>query len=185
MVMDNKAGRMRAVMLIVLIFLGFFGVVIMGIFVYGANLVDQTFSSINIEIGSQNFTEVYDDTLGQGINAFLNSADNYGLGLLLGMVLLMVVIGYSFQERQKAWFVLEFIVLIVSFIIAGIIQRAYVTVINSSTELLNIYSIDLVRSSTFILNLHIIIPVVWAFIMILVYGIFRKKPIPGTGGIGF
>ena len=100
------------------------------------------------------------------------------------MIGLIIFIGYSFQEKQKVWMVLELVVGIVAFIIATILQRAYDTVIHSSTELLNIYSIDLVRSSTFILNLHIILPVVWGLIIILVYGIFRKKTIPGTG-LGF
>lgn len=174
MVMDKKGG-MRAVMLFVLIFLGVFGIIIIGIFVYGANLIDQTFSGIDIEIGDINFTEAYDDTLGKGINVFLNSADAYGLGLLLGMVLLMAITAYTFSERQKAWILIEFVILIVAFIFAVTIQGAYTTVINSSTTLLDIYSVDLIKSSKFILNLPIIIPVVWAFIVILVYGIFKRE----------
>ena len=170
----GKAGKLRALMLIVLIFLGFVGIIIIGIFVYGANLIDQTFSSIDITIGDQNFTEVYDETLGKGINAFLNSADNYGLFLLLGMILLMVITSYTFSEKQKTWIVVEFVILIIAFIFAGMIQGAYNTVINSSTTLLDIYSVDMIKSSKFILNLPIIIPVVWAFIVILTYGIFRR-----------
>ena len=170
----GKAGKLSALMLIVLIFLGFIAVLIMGIFVYGANIVNQTFSSIDITIGDQNFTEVYDDTLGQGINAFLNSADNYGLGLLLGLVVLMAITSYAFSEKQKAWIVAEFVILIIAFIISVMIQGAYDTIINSSTTLLDIYSVDLINSSKFILNLHIIVPVVWAFMIILTYGLFRK-----------
>lgn len=170
----GKAGKLKALMLIVFIFLGFFGILIMGIFVYGANLIDQTFSSIDLTIGDQNFTEVYDETLGKGVNAFLNSADNYGLFLLLGMILLMVITSYTFSEKQKTWIVAEFVILIIAFIFAVMIQGAYNTVINSSTTLLDIYSVDMIKSSKFILNLPIIIPVVWAFIVILTYGIFRK-----------
>ena len=171
----RKAGKLKALMLLVLIFLGFMAIVIIGIFVYGANLIDQTFSSIDLTIGDQNFTETYDETLGKGINVFLNSADNYGLGLLLGMILLMAIVSYTFSERQKVWIVAEFVILIMAFIFAVSIQGAYNTVINSSTTLLDIYSIDLIKSSKFILNLPIIIPVVWAFIVIITYGIFRKE----------
>ncbi len=162
-------------MLLVLIFLGFMGIVMMGIFIYGANVINQTFSGIDIEIGDVNFTEAYDDTLGIGINVFLNSADNYGLGLLLGMVILMVSLSYLLREKQKAWIVLEFGILIMAFIFAVTIQRSYHTVINSSTTLLDIYSINLVKSSKFILNLHIIIPIVWAFIVMISYGLFKKE----------
>ncbi len=180
----NKAGKLNSVMIFVLLFLGFIGIIIMGIFVYGGNLVEKTFKSIDIIIGDQNFTEVYDETLGKGINSFLNSADNYGLGLLLGMVLLMAIISYAFSEKQKAWIVLELLILIVAFIFAVMLQGAYNTVINSSTTLLDIYSIDLIKSSKFILNLPIIIPVVWAFIVILTYGVF-KRPRRAGEDIGY
>lgn len=183
MVMD-KGGKLNSFMLFVLIFLGFMGIIIMGIFVYGANIVDQTFSNIEITIGDQNFTEVYDETLGVGINVFLNSADDYGLALLLGMVILMALTSYTFSERQKAWMVAEFVILIIAFVFAVMIQGAYNTVINSSTILLDIYSVDLIKSSKFILNLPIIIPIVWAFIVILVYGIFKKDKRIGED-IGF
>ena len=170
----GKAGKLNSLMLLVLIFLGFMGIIMMGIFVYGANLIDQTFTSINADIGNINFTEAYDDTLGKGINVFLDSADNYGLLLLLGMIILMIITSYAFLEKQKVWIVAEFAILIIAFIFAVTIKGAYNTVINSSTILLDIYSIDLIKSSKFILNLHIIIPVVWSLIVILVYGIFRK-----------
>ena len=178
----GKAGKMISLMLLVLIFLGFAGIMTVGIFVYGANLISQTFSSIDIKVGNVNFTEAYDDTLVQGINVFLNSADNYGLLLLLGMIILMALSSYTFSEKQKAWIVAEFAILIVAYIFAVMIQGAYNTVINSSTTLLDIYSVDLIRSSKFILNLPIIIPVVWAFIIILTYGIFRKDRMPGDIG---
>ena len=171
----GKSGKLTALMIIVLIFIAFLGILIMGIFVYGANLVDQTFLSIDVQIGNVSFQQAYNDTLGIGINVILDSADNYGVGLLLGMVLLLAISAFVFKEKQKIWIVAEFGILIISFILAVTIQRAYVTFINSSTALLDIYSVDLINSSKFILNLHIIVPIVWAFIVILSYGIFRKK----------
>ncbi len=171
----GKSGKMNAFMLIPIIFLGFIGIIIMGIFVYGANVVDQTFSSMDIMVGEVNFTEAYDQTLGIGINVFLDSADSYGLSLLLGTIILIVISSFIFKEKQKAWIVAEFGILIIAFIFAVTIQGAYETVINSSSQLLDIYSIDLINSSKFILNLHIIIPVVWAFMVIVSYGLFRKE----------
>ena len=171
----GKSGKMVAFMIFVLIFLGFVAILMLGIFVYGANLVDQTMRSIDIQIGEVNFTDSYNDTLAIGINSILDSADNFGLQLLFGMVILMVISAFIFQERQKVWIVAEFIILIIAFILAVSVQRAYDLVINSSTELLDIFTIDLVNSSKFILNLHIIVPIVWAFIVILSYSIFKKR----------
>ncbi len=178
----GKAGKLNAVMLILLIFLGFMAIIMMGVGVYMANIVDSTFSNIDITIGDQNFTEVYDDTLGIGINVFLNSADNYGLGLLLGMILLMVISSLIFKEKQKAWIVLEFVILLAAFIFAVTIQRSYDLIINSSTAFLDIYSVDLINSSKFILNLPLIITIVWSFIVIITYGLFKKER--GFGDLG-
>ncbi len=170
----GKSGKINTVMLFVLIFLGFMGVVMLGVAVFGASIVDQTFSSIDVQIGEANFTETYDDTLGIGINVFLNSADNYGLFLLLGMVLLMVGSSFVFREKQKVWIVLEFFILIGAFVLAVTIQRSYDLIINSSTELLNIYSIELINSSKFILNLPVIITVTWFLMIVMAYGMRRK-----------
>lgn len=180
----GKSGKLNAVMMFVLIMLGFIGIIMIGIFVFGANLIDQTFGSINVMIGEVNFTEAYDDTLGQGINTFLDQADSYGLGLLFGMIILIVISSFIFKEKHKLWLILEFIILIVSFIFAVTIQRIFNTYINLSSEFLDIYSIQLINSSKFILNLPIIIPIVWAFIVILSYGLFRKER-GGFQDIGF
>lgn len=182
MAMDKK-GMLNTFMVFVLIFLGVLGIFILGIMTFGANLVDQTFTSINVTLGNVSFTDAYDDTLGIGINAILNNVDNYGLGLLLGMVLLMVIAGFMFQEKQKVWIVAEFVILIISFIFAVSLTNAYDLIINSSTELLDIYSVDLIDSSRFILNLPIIVPIVWAFIVILSYGLIKKRE-PEFGDIG-
>ncbi len=171
----GKSGKLNAFMMLVLIFLGFIGIVMMGIFVFGANLIDQTFGSIDVMIGVVNFTEAYDDTLGQGINSFLDRADSYGLGLLFGMIILIIISSFIFKEKHKSWITLEFVILIVAFIFAVTIQRIFNTYINLSPEFLDIYSIQLINSSKFILNLPIIIPIVWAFIVILSYGLFRKE----------
>ena len=170
----NKKGKLNTVMLIVFIFLGVMGTIILGIFVFGANLIDQSFLSIDVVLGEVNFTESYEDTLGIGINAFIDSADNYGIGLLLGMVILMIVSSFIFKEKQKAWMIMEVLILIIAFIFVSTLQGSYTLIINSSAELLDIYSIDLVNSSKFILNLHIIVPIVWAFIVVISYGLFKK-----------
>ncbi len=180
----GKSGKLNAIMMLVLIFLGFIGVVMLGIFVFGANLIDQTFGSIDVMIGEVNFTDAYDDTLGQGINSFLDRADSYGLGLLFGMIILIVISSFIFKEKHKLWLVLEFIILIVCFIFAVTIQRIFNTYINLAPEFLNIHSIQLINSSKFILNLPIIIPIVWAFIVILSYGLFKKKE-EGFTDLGF
>lgn len=173
----GKSGKLNALMIFVLLFLGVVAIIMLGIFVFGANLVDSTFNIIgdDVQIGDINFSTAYDNTLGQGITAFQNGADSYGLGLLLGMVLLMAISSFVFREKQKIWIVLELGILLVAFVFAVSIQNTFNILINSSPQLLDIYSNDLIRSSKFILNLPTIVPVVWAFVVVISYGLFRKK----------
>lgn len=171
----NKKGKLSSLMMVLCIFLAFFGVVMIGIFFYGGTLIDQSFRSIDFEINGQNFTEVYDDTLGQGINAFLNSADNYGVMLLFGMVFLMVIASFMFKEKNKVWIILEILILVVTFMIATVLQISYSNFINSDSTLLSIYSTDLIKSSKFILNLPVITTITWALMMLATYTRFKKQ----------
>lgn len=181
----NKSGQLKSAMVVVFIFVAFIGIIMMGIFVYGANLVNQVFSSVDFEIGEQNFTKVYENNMGRAVDSFLNSADNYGLGLLFGMIIMMAFTSYTFREKQKAWIIIELGILFLAFIFAVTLQRSYNTVINSSTTLLDIYSIDLIRSSRFILNLPAIVTGVWAIVIVITYGVFRKEERGLTSDIGY
>ncbi len=177
---------MKTWMIIVLLFLGFFTAFIIGIFVYAANITDTLFHSIDLEIGNQNFTQVYDDTLGQGIDSFLAMADYMGISILLGMLILIIITSYIFSSKKRLWILIEFVILIVSFIIAVTLQRAYDTIINSSTVLLDVYSNQLTTTSTFILNFPSIIVITWAISVIVAYGALPKpKREESTGDVGF
>lgn len=177
MVYKKGSAIGKSIMIFFFIFMAFMGIIILGIFTYAGNIVNQSFESINFDIGDTNFSEVYDDTLGHGIDAALNQADNWGMTLLFGMCLLMVLCGFIFKEDNRIWLVAEILILVVAFITAVALQGAYNQTIHSSAELLDVYSTDLDDSSRFVLNLPWIVPILWMFIMIFSYGrIKRDKP---------
>ena len=173
-------------MIIVVIFIAIVFTLILGVFVYGADLIDTTFNSIDFSLGDINFSDSYDDTLGQGINAFLNSADNWGIGLLLGMVVLMVLCAWVFRTDQTLWMIGDFGILVVSVMLTVILQQAYDSTIRSSSALFDIFSNTMIMSSTFVLNLHIIVPIIWGFIVVISYGLLKKKSkFEEVAGVGF
>lgn len=180
---------MRTVMLLVGIFVAFIFLLTLGIGVYVAVTADTAFNSINLTIANHTFTDVYDDTLGQGVNAFIDQADLWGMFLLFGMVILMVICGFIFNDNRKLMLIVELAILIIVFIVAGVLQFSYNQVIQASPELLDVYSNSLTKSSTFMLSLPFIVPIVWMLMMWVVYGRFKKKDFEeatsSTQGVGF
>ena len=160
-------------MLIFLIVMGVVIAIMMGIFVFAGNLINSTFGLIQFNLGDQNFTQVYEDTLGQGVNAFLDTADFWGTFILFGMVLLMLICSFIFSTKKRLWIIAEVVILIASMILVVQLQTAYDILINSSSQFFDIYANQMTKTSTFILNLHIIIPIVWALMVIITYGILK------------
>lgn len=171
---------MRTIMFIPILFVGFFFIIFIGVALYTANQVDDLMNDIDFTVAentiqNRTYGQVYNETLGEGIHSFQNNADNWGIFLLIGTIILVVICGFVFNENQKLWLILEVLILIVVFIFATIFSYIYNDFINSDTAIFEVYSEGMTMSSTFILNLPWIIPIVWLITMILVYGRFRKK----------
>ena len=180
---------MRSVMLLVAVFVMFFFALTLGIFTYVAVTVDDTFEDINFTIANTDFQTVYQDNLGIGLNSFIDNADTMGMFLLFGMMILMIICGYIFNSNSKLLLVIDIVIFIIIFILAGILQFTYNEVIHSGTELLDIYSNNIEKTSTFMLLLPFVVPIIWLIMMIITYGRFKKKDFKEStsefGGVGF
>lgn len=188
----HKKGQtrgFRTVFLIIFIMVSLIGVISIGIWKWGATVVDDTFSSIDFTLGNQSFSQTYNDTVKLGLNPVITQSDNYGVMLLIGLIVVMLIFSYKAQERQKMWFISELFILIVAFILSVIIQDTYSTFINSSSLFLELYSTDMINSSKFVLRLPWIVTAVWTFMVILIYGSIRviKRQEEGSefSGLGF
>jgi len=186
----NKKGLGFAptIMLIVFIFLTFIGVIIIGVLFFGFEQIDQLLSGIDFNLTNpsginQSFNQTYQETLGIGIAATLNSLSNLALGLILGMIAVMMIMGFALRSN-RLWLVLDIIIIVAAFIGAVYISNSFDTFINSDAQFLDIFSNELQRPSTFLLNLPIYIAIIGVLVMIITYAATRRRgePVVEFGG---
>ncbi len=174
MPINNKRGYLT-LSLIITIILGMVFLMIIGTGVYVFDIVDQSFNQIDFEIGNISFNDTYQTSLGAGVNTMQTTFPQIvSLGTLLGMMIVMILIGYLSPKIGRLWVVFDFLVLIVAEMVAVIVSSSFESFINSSPEFLIIYSTTLSAPSTFILTLPISLPVIGALIMISTYVLNRN-----------
>ena len=175
MVYRNKGG-FTTVMLIFFVFFVLFVVIIAGTSFYAFETFHNVGANLTgINIGNVSFEQTYQDTLGRGLQAVISTLSTASFALILGMIIIMILIGAKFPNQNKTWIILDIFIVIVAFITAVYISIIFNSFINSSEVFLDIYSIDLQRSSTFLLNLPLIVAIVGGIIMILTYVPFKRK----------
>lgn len=169
------------------IFLAFFIVLFMGIGLYGLGLFDSAMSGLDLVIGSQNFTEVYQDTTQQGVNAVFAIADVASLIVIFGMVIIMMLIGYFWgDETKRLWAIFDIFVIIIAFVIAVYLQVYFNDFINSQVlGSSTVFSDDIPKSSRVLLTLPYLVPIVGILIMIVTYGLNKKKENQTYSDIGY
>lgn len=169
----NKRG-LTSLMVVFFIFIIFFVVLFLGIQAFWATKVNDAFSVIDFQIGNVSFNETYNKTMAPGLDAIIDNSDTSGIILIFGMIVVMLIIGFKFST-SRLWIILDIFVIAVAFAVAVYLSRAFNTFINSSPELLALFSTTLQTSSTLMLNLPFIIIIAGSLIMIVTYGILRKK----------
>lgn len=172
---DGSTEASPALMLVFFIFLGFFFIIILGVLLYGTNVIDGVMSSINIKIGNVNFNETYNQTIKPVINDLNSTADTIGIAILLGMVVCMLLVSFLFRKTNRLYIILDIFIIIVAFIISVVLQNSYNTLIHGSEELLGIYSNNLQKSSTFLLRLPLAVSIIGVLILIVSYATINKK----------
>ncbi len=178
----NKRGY-TTLSLIIIIILAMVLVMVIGVGVYVFDIVDQSFNQIDFTIGNVSFNETYQTSLGLGINTMQTTFPQIvSLGTLLGMVVVMVIIGFLSPKIGRLWIVFDFLVLIGAEMIAVVVSSSFESFINSSPEFLVIYSTTLSAPSTFILTLPVTLPAIGALIMISTYILNRNFAKPEGGG---
>lgn len=173
--MDKRGMGLLPIMAFV--FLCFFAVLFLGVFLYGLGLFDDSMQGLNILINGQNFTQIYQQTTGQGVDAIFAVADTAAIALLFGMIIVMMAVGYFWgDETKKLWILADIFIIIVVFVISVYLQIYFTTFINSSVFAASeVFTADLEMSSTFMAKLPFIVPIAGVLIMIATYGLSRRK----------
>lgn len=172
MLINNKKNKKGYITLglILIIVMSLVLMMVIGTSVLVFTIVDEGFQDINFELGNISFNETYDTSLGVGINAMRTTFPKIvSLGVLLGMVMVLMLIGYFSPKIGKLWIILDFLVIIVVEVLAVVISSSFETFINSSPEFLVIYSTTLSAGSRFILTLPITVPMIGGLIMLTTY----------------
>ena len=150
--------------------------IILGVTTWAASLADETISSIDFDIGNQSFQEVYNETLKPGLETVSTTMPQIiGIGTMLGMIILMMLVGYFSTEIGRMWFMVDIAFLIIAEAIAASVSSGFVSFINSDPTLLEIYSNTLPEGAAFVINLPIIIPPIGMLIMLATYIKVKKS----------
>lgn len=171
---SNKRG-FATLMLVFFIFVAFFLLIIMGSFFYGFELFHEVAGGINVTIGNVSFSEEYGSSLGNGFEGALNMIVTSSITVLFGMIAVMLLVAYKFRSDRYILIPLDVFIIIAAFITAVYVSGYFESFINANEIFLDIYSIDLSKASTFVLNLPIIVAVTGALIMLATYLPLRKK----------
>lgn len=165
--MKNKRGQITF-LLFFLVIIALITMIVLGLSSWTFGIIDDELREINFELGDTSWDETYNQTTGRALEAASTTAPQIiSIGLLIGMILVMMFIGYHAEVKNKLWIMLDIGIIIVVEIFAGMTVTSFYGIMNITPELLDVYSNTLSAGSKFIINLPIIIPIVGVLIMII------------------
>lgn len=170
----DKKGVSPNILLIFFIFFFFFATIFLGIWIFGITQVESAFSSIDLTLGDVNFNETYNDGLFPAFESIKNSADNLGLLLLFGMILMMVIIAF-FVKGSRMLIVYDIALIVVSFALSVQMSIAFNDYRTAVSEINAVHVDILPKTSAFLLNLPYLIVIIGVLVGIITYGLTRKK----------
>ncbi len=178
--MKNKRGQLT-LMLLFFVVAALLLMLVLGLSSWTFGIVDDQFRSIDFELGNISWQETYNATLGRGLSAASTTVPQLAsIGLLFGMIMVMMFVGYYSGTRNKLWILLDIGIIIVAMVLASFAASSFLELMNITPELLDVYSITLSPGSKFILNLPVIVPIVGVLIMIMtnIVNKIRRKEEP-------
>lgn len=171
----DKRGY-TTLMLFFIIFAGLGLLIILGIVIFGASLVDQAFLEIDFTLENISFNETYQAGLGQALVAAQTTVPSIiGIGTLLGMVLACMLVSYKTRKIGRLWVILDFAIIIVAEMIAVAVTVGFTGFMNSTPAFLSIYSNNIPLAAKFILNLPIIVPTIGALIIVATHFLGKEE----------
>ncbi len=186
----NKKGYITLGLFLIIV-MGLVLMMVLGVSVLVFTQVDEGFSAINFQLGNISFNETYESSLGIGLNTMRTTFPRIvSMGVLLGMILVLIMIGYFSPKIGRLWILFDFFVIIVAEILAVVISSSFNNFINSSPEFIAIYSTTLSGGSTFILTLPTTVAIMGGLVMLSTYILIRnfdnpERDLRGDTGDGF
>lgn len=173
--MKNKKGY-STIGIIAIIFVALFVVMMAILLSYGTGQVDQTLSSIDFNIGNFSFNDTYQSQMHDGLNSVKTTVPQiFSIGILLGMFIVMLLVGYNMPKTNKAWILLDILILIICEGLAVIVVSSFESYLNSNGVFIDISRDILSQPAKFILNLPIIVPIFGGLLILSTYMLSREK----------
>ncbi len=167
MKMNKKAQT--TVSLPMLVAVSFVFVIILGVFAFFYQSVDESLSG-NIMAGQVNASNASDQTIGRISDSFLSAADLLGIFFLFGVVFSIILTGFfSRNQTNKMLFMIDFIIILFSYVLATYISNSYETIL-AVLPFRSLIIANLANTSRFVLFLPVITIVTGFITMILTYG---------------
>lgn len=180
MVYKNKKGFVN-LMLLFFVFFVFIVLVIAGTAFYGLDTFEEVASGVTgLTIGNVSYEETYQQTLGQGLQTVISIVSATSFAMILGMIIVMLIIGFKTEDKNKYWAILDLFIIVVAFIAAVYISGTFDSYINSNQIFLDIYSIELQRPAAFLLNLPLIVTIVGAIVVLVTYIPLKRRGEPNV-----
>ena len=111
--MKNKRGQITF-MLIFFVVAALVTMGVLGISSWTFGMVDEELRSLNFELGAVTWNETYNASLGRALEAASTTSPQIiSIGLLFGMILAMMFVGYHAGTKDKMWILLDIGILIV------------------------------------------------------------------------
>lgn len=165
--MKNKRGQ--TTLMIMILILGLMLTLIM-LFVGGVLAVRiNSFLDQDIQIGQVNLQTVNAQQFGKFATMYIQSADWWGLCVIIGMVLGLFLSAYFMRGRFPKWaIVLDLFIIISMFFVAQYFAASYNTLLNALSGAGETFLEDYVpKTSSFMVNLHIYTVIIGAIMMFL------------------
>lgn len=181
----NKKGA-STFGIIMLIMTGFFLLVFLIILSYGMGTVDDSFSKLSGSIGNVSINGTYEQLMQPGVVAVQTTVPQViSTGVLLGMVILMVIVGYNKKKVKKVWAVVDLVILILCEALAVVIKLSFESFLASNEAFTAIARDVLPGGAKFILNMPILVPIIGGVIMLATYMVTPDKQEEATTDAGF
>lgn len=174
--MKAKKGQVT-MFLIIILFGAFFG----GIFLIWTLITSTTINSAldqNIQIGQVNLADANRDTFGKVNEMVTGKADFWGICIIFGMVIGLVLSGYFLRGKwPKIAVGLDIVIIFVAFLIALYLRSVYGTILSAFLAAGQSIAVSgLQKTNYFILNLPIFVGIIGVVTMVLTHmGIPRKE----------
>jgi hypothetical protein len=172
----NKRGQVTIFLLVGLLiaFIGVLLIIVIGFF--STNLNESL--DLDIELGQVNLQEYNALTIGKFNEMVVNNADFWGLSIIFGMVLGLLIGAYFTRNSYpKVGLIIDIGTIFLAFLVSLYLSAVYSDVVIALSSSGQDFAVDhLTKTNFFILNLPIFVTIIGVIMMIVFHGAIPPKP---------